>query len=332
MWDFVKNDPENREKYANFDLDWIGFLPGKRESRRYVGDHILCQEDVRSGGKFDDLVSSGGWPMDDHHPEAFRTTEEPTIYHPAPSPFGIPYRCLYSRNVENLFCAGRNISVSHVALSSTRVMKTCAILGQAIGAAAVTAIRHGETPRGVYHGHIGELQQMLMEDDCWLPGFKRQAAQLTRGATLRASGIAGNAEALRNGEDRPIGNDDNGLNFKIGGYAEYAFDKPRYARRVRLVFDSDLNRETQHEGSIYRRPMYATYYLDTQATHVPKTMVKDFRLTLTLADGKQKAIETAGNYQRLVYVDLGLEITAVRFQPLSTWGNTEAHVFSFEVE
>jgi hypothetical protein len=330
MWDFVKNDPENREKYANFDLDWIGFLPGKRESRRYVGDYIMSQKDVRAGGEFDDLAAYGGWTMDDHHPEAFRTTELPTIFHPAPSPFGIPYRCLYSRNVENLFCAGRNISLSHVALSSTRVMRTCGILGQAVGAAAAVAARHGETPRGVYRNYIRELQQVLMEDDCWLPGFRRETAKLAKEARLTAS--VNNAEALRNGHDRPIGNEDNGVSFKAGEYAEYSFEKPRFVRRARFVFDSDLNRETQHEGSIYKRPMYATYYLDTQPVNVPKTMVRDFRLTLTLAGGKQKIIETTGNYQRLVYVCLDCEVQAVRFEYLSTWGSAAAHVFSFEVE
>jgi hypothetical protein len=331
MWDFVKNDPDNKEKYANFDLDWIGFLPGKRESRRYVGDHVMTQEEVRAGGKFDDLVAYGGWSMDDHHPEAFRTAELPTIFHPAPSPFGIPYRSLYSRNVENLFCAGRNISVSHVALSSTRVMKTCGILGQAVGAAAAVAIRHGESPRGVYRNYMNELQQTLMEDDCWLPGFKRNSSKLTRDARLGFSS-KGNAEVLRNGYDRPIGNEDNGLSFKIGEYAEYSFNKPQIVRRVRFVFDSDLNRETQHEGSIYKRPMYAAYYLNTQATHVPKTMVKDFRLTLTLTDGKQKVLEITDNHQRLVHTDINAEVKSVRFEPVTTWGNAEAHVFSFEVE
>jgi hypothetical protein len=331
MWDFVKNDPENREKHANFDIDWIGFLPGKRESRRYVGDFIMSQEDVRAGGKFDDLVAYGGWPMDDHHPEAFRTSERPTIFHPAPSPFGIPYRCLYSKNVENLFFAGRNISLTHVALSSTRVMCTCAILGQAVGAAAAIASRHGETPRGVYRSYIRELQQILMEDDCWLPGFKRQGSKLTQEAHLKAS--RGDVNVLRNGYDRPINNEDNGFIFKTGDYAEYSFEKPRFVHRVRLIFDSDLNRETQHEGIIYRkRPMYATYYLDTLATFVPKTMVKDFRLTSILGDGKQKTLEITGNHQRLVYADINAEVKAVRFEPLTTWGNEEAHVFSFEIE
>ena len=209
-------------------------------------------------------------------------------------------------------------------------MRTCGTLGQAVGAAAAVAVRYGETPRGVYRNYVGELQQILMEDDCWLPGFKRQVSQLTLSAKLTAS--SKDAEVLRNGHDRPLENDDNGLYFKIGEYAEYSFDKPRYVRSVRLIFDSDLNRETQHEGSIYKRPMYATYYLNTKATHVPKTMCKDFRLTLTLADGKQKVLEINGNYQRLVRTEIKAEVKAVKFEPLSTWGYAEVHVFSFELE
>jgi hypothetical protein len=330
IWDFVKNDPENKEKFANFDLDWIGFLPGKRESRRYVGDLIMAQEDVRAGGKFDDIIAYGGWPMDDHHPEALRTPEEPTIFHPAPSPFGIPYRALYSRNIENLFCAGRNISLTHVALSSTRVMRTCGILGQAVGAAAAVASRHGATPRGVYREYLAELQQTLMEDDCWLPGLSRTASNLTREAKLAVS--KGNAEILRNGNDRPIGDADNGLSLAPGQYAEYTLEKPVFVKQARLVFDSDLNRDTEPEGNIYKKPMYATYYLDTKATYVPKTMTKAFRLTLTLADGSKKTIEVGDNHQRLVYVNIGTDVKAVRFEPVSTWGNPEAHVFAFELE
>jgi hypothetical protein len=330
MWDYVKNAPENKEKNANFDIEWIGFLPGKRESRRYIGDHILIQSEVRAGGKFDDIVAYGGWPMDDHHPEALRTTELPTIFHPAPSPFGIPYRCLYSRNVENLFCAGRNISVSHVALSSTRVMSTCGILGQAAGTAAAVAYKHGETPRGVYRGFIKELQQILMEDDCWLPGLSRAASALTRDAVLSAS--AGDAKALKNGSDRPIGGKTNGIAFKTGDYAEYAFKSSAWVKRARFIFDSDLNRETQREGSIYKRPMYSIYYLNTLDTYVPKTMIKDFRLVLTLPGGGEKIIEITGNHQRLVYVDINAEVLKARFELVSTWGSAEALVFAFDVE
>ena len=118
----------------NWELEFVGFLPGKRESRRYVGDYIMNQNDVRDGGHFDDIAAYGGWTMDDHNPAGINTKDKPNIFHPAPSPFGIPYRCLYSVNIENLYFAGRNISVTHTAMSASRVMATCALLGQAVGA------------------------------------------------------------------------------------------------------------------------------------------------------------------------------------------------------
>nr|WP_321268640.1 FAD-dependent oxidoreductase [uncultured Sulfurimonas sp.] len=154
-------------------------LPGKRESRRYIGDHILNQNDVRAEGKFDDLVAYGGWTMDDHNPGGFRYPGQPTTFHPAPSPFGIPYRSLYSFNIGNLFCAGRNISASHAAMSATRVMATCATLGQAVGTAAAIAVRDSLTPREVYQKRIGELKQTLMDDDCYLPWNGREIPELT---------------------------------------------------------------------------------------------------------------------------------------------------------
>ena len=116
VWDHIKNRGDHGAD--NWELEWVGFLPGKRESRRYVGDYTLSQKDVESGGKFADIAAYGGWSMDDHNPAGFRHEGEPTIYHDAPSPYGIPYRCFYSKNIENLFFAGRNISVTHAALSS----------------------------------------------------------------------------------------------------------------------------------------------------------------------------------------------------------------------
>jgi hypothetical protein len=336
IWDFVKNDPENREKYANFNLEWVGFLPGKRESRRYVGDHILTQGDIRGERIFEDIAACGGWTMDDHHPEGLRTSETPTIWHPAPSPFGIPYRCLYSRNIANLFFAGRNISVTHVSLSATRELATGSLLGQAVGTAASIARRHGTSPRGVYRDYIPELQEKMMNDDCWLPGLVRKSSALTAQAKLTAS--RGNPETLRNGIDRPIGETDNGFSLAPGEWVEYRMEKPAPVRRARFVFDSDLNRDTEPEGRMYRRNMFTTIFLDTKATYVPKTITKNFRISVTLADGTSRVIEVKDNHQRLVYVDIGagfaggVEATAVRFEPITTWGNTEAHVFSFELE
>ena len=149
IWDYIKNYSPEAEENAYWELDWVGFLPGKRESRRYVGDYIMNQNDVSASGKFEDTIAYGGWTMDDHNPAGFYTQESPTIFHPAPFPYGIPYRSIYSKNIPNLFFAGRNISVSHAALSSTRVMATCATLGQACGTAASIAIKEKISPRDV---------------------------------------------------------------------------------------------------------------------------------------------------------------------------------------
>ena len=148
IWDYIKNYAPEREQYANWALDWVGFLPGKRESRRYLGDHVMTQRDIEAEGRFHDLVAYGGWSMDDHFPGGFHHPGAGTIFHPAPSPFGICYRSLYSRNIANLFCAGRCHSASHAAMSATRVMGTCSVMGQAVGTAAAIALRAGTGPRG----------------------------------------------------------------------------------------------------------------------------------------------------------------------------------------
>jgi hypothetical protein len=141
VWDHIKNRGDHGAE--NWVLDWVGYLPGKRESRRFVEDHLLCQSDVEGENRyFDDIVGYGGWTMDDHFPEGFYRKEAGIIFHPAPSPYGIPYRCLYSHNLENLFMAGRNISATHTALSSSRVQATCATLGQTVGTAAAIADNH----------------------------------------------------------------------------------------------------------------------------------------------------------------------------------------------
>ncbi len=188
VWDFIKRHADEFDA-RNWTLEWMGFLPGKRESRRYVGDHIITQADVEAGGPFEDVVAYGGWSMDDHAPAAFYDPGEPTVFHPAPSPWGIPYRSLYSRNVDNLLCAGRNISATHIALSSSRVMRTCAGIGQAAGTAAAIAARNDTTPRGVYERHLAELQTSLMRADAYLPGHARPVASASRqeNAELSAS-------------------------------------------------------------------------------------------------------------------------------------------------
>ncbi|OPZ88013.1 MAG: FAD dependent oxidoreductase [bacterium ADurb.Bin429] len=259
--------------------------------------------------------------MDDHHPAGFRYPGQPTIFHPAPSPYGIPYRCLYSRNIENLFFAGRNISATHAAMSSTRVMATCAILGQAAGTAAAIAARDELTPRQVSESHTEELQQILLDDDCYLPGVARAVSALSRAADLTAS--IGDPRPLRNGVDRPVGEVDNGWRCEPGGWVEYRFDAPTPLTAARLVFDSDL---TEHA---LRMP--CLYYRDAPALAPPATLVKGFRLEAQVAAGQwQTVYATEANTQRLVRVPLSVTTNALRLVPEATWGAPTAHVQAFD--
>lgn len=326
VWDHIKNQADHG--MANWTLDWLGFLPGKRESRRFVGDHIMNQNDVRSGGRFSDLVAYGGWSMDDHFPAGFHHPKEGTIFHPAPSPFGIPYRSLYSRNIGNLFFAGRNISTTHTAMSASRVQATCGLCGQAVGTAAAVAHRAGAMPRGVYEKHIAELQQALMEDDCWLPGFARAIPALSRAAKLTAA--AGDPEPLRNGNDRPLGATGNDWQGEPGAAVTYDFGAVRAVSRVRLVFDSNLNRRGKRACS--STGMDCRYPLDPVHNTVPASLVRAYRIEIRDAAGAWTlAHREADNRARWAVVPLNLGASAVRVVPESTWGAPKARLFAFDV-
>ena len=134
VWDYVKNSGEYPEA-ANLALEWVGSLPGKRESRRFMGDYILTEKDLLSYKHFDDAVAWGGWSLDEHCPGGILSLDQrPSYFHERfKKVYEIPYRCLYSKNVPNLMFAGRNVSVSHMALSSTRIIGTCCMMGQAVG-------------------------------------------------------------------------------------------------------------------------------------------------------------------------------------------------------
>lgn len=331
IWDFVKNDPTQKEKNKYWHLDWVGILPGKRESRRYMGDVVMNQNDVESEGRFEDIVAYGGWPMDDHDPGGFRNTIHPNVNYHAPSPYGIPYRVLYSRNIDNLFCAGRNISVSHWALSSTRVMGTCALLGQAVGTAAAIAVRDGLSPRGVYEKRISELKKTLMDDDSYLPFNVRPIAEVSKNACLTG---CKDVENLRNGLDRPIGDKDNGCRMAKYTVIEYAFEQPEKLTGVRIVWDSELNRTSEPEvsGERFCHNMMCNKPLNFGVFHVPFSMVKAYRLEGVKEDGTVcELYKTENNYQRLNRIALSGEYTAVRLIPLETWGADDVHMFSFDV-
>ena len=343
VWDHMKNHGDHGAE--NWELEWVGFLPGKRESRRYVGDYVLTQQDVESCPRFEDTVAYGGWQIDNHLPGGFRMDAKGEGHlqkRRLSEPYSIPLRSLYSKNIDNLMFAGRNISASHVAFSTTRVMGTIGVIGQAVGTAAAIAVRYGLTPREVAKTKIKEIQKALMDDDCFLPGFRREPSSLTQKATLTAD--YGDPSAILNGIDRRIWGNDNGYYGKTNKAITYTFDQPTFVSGVRLVFDSDLDREytdgnpdALHTSSTLFFPK--SYHGTTFG--FPKCLVKHYRIeVLRENDEWETAVEIFDNHRRFVRHSLDVEAKAVRFIPLSTYhserktsdyGSSTAHIFNFEV-
>ena len=169
LWNYAKNhNPKTKQKNEKRELVWLNYVPGVRESRRLVGDYILSQQDYDKQTVHDDTVAFTDWGPDCHHPEGFWTKGVDCIHTYSGRRTSIPYRSLYSRNIENLFMAGRCHSATHIALGGTRVMRPCAAMGQAAGTAAAIAAKNKETPRGVYENHIKQLQDTLVKDGCRL--------------------------------------------------------------------------------------------------------------------------------------------------------------------
>lgn len=326
IWDHIKNRGDHGAE--NWVLEWVGFLPGKRESRRYVGDHIMTQHDIRQEGRFGDLIAYGGWPMDDHHPAGMKHKGDPTAFHPAAAPYGISYRCLYSHNIDNLMCAGRNISVTHAALSSTRVMATCSVIGQATGTAAAIAVKQGVSPRQVGRDYIHQLQEQLLEDGCYLPWHQRQIPTLTHTASLSVSGGT-DGDALRNGWGRPIHSTRNGWQAKVGDAATYSWSEPQTLRSIRLVFDSNLSRGAFGKSLATNMPCRYTLEFPEQAT--PSTLVKSFRIEALQPDDTWTTIQRVdNNYQRLVNIPIDCKTSSLRLVIESSWGDDEVTVFEWD--
>jgi hypothetical protein len=168
-WSFLKNHAAYRAKFAHRRLAWVAHIGGKRESRRLLGDVILCQQDIENGRRFPDASVTTTWGIDLHYPSPENTKHFPgwefrSVARTKPiKPYAIPFRTLYSRNVPNLLMAGRNISVTHVALGTVRVQRTTGMMGEVVGMAASLCKEHGTTPRGVYEDHLEELKALMRE-------------------------------------------------------------------------------------------------------------------------------------------------------------------------
>lgn len=186
MWDHLKNCGDHG--LENYALDWIAPMPIRRESRRFEGDVMPTQQDVLDCTLYDDRVAYAGWPIDLHPPEGIFSPEPPNISIRLTELWSIPLGSLYSRNIPNLLFAGRNISQSHVALGSSRVMATCAVEGQAAGTAAHFCHALRVSPRELRTQHIAQVQQSLLKQGCYIPSLANQdPADLARAAHVTAS-------------------------------------------------------------------------------------------------------------------------------------------------
>ena len=310
VWDHMKNRGDHG--VDNWELEWIGFLPGKRESRRYVGKYTVTQNDVEAAGHFEDLVAYAGWSMDDHFPQGFYYRDSyPTIFHPVPKPWGLPLRAMISENIENLVFAGRNISVTHAALSSSRVMATCSILGQALGTAVAQAIGEGCHVADV---DIDTLQQTLMEDDCFIPFHTRRVPEIVKSAQCTA-------DVVRNGVDR---GDENCWIGAEGDFVEYTFPTDTRISQVRLVFDSDLNRDYHN--------MPCNIPLEQKKFKLPSTLITRYRVEALASDGTAYSFEVDNNHQRFMRHFVDWNVKTIRFVPLATNGCEQFRLFDFEIK
>ena len=334
IWEYMKNHPDGRCK--DYELVWTGSIPGKRESTRYVAPYTLTQQDILSGGHFEDAVAYGGWTLDDHNPNGFENKGLASIEYIINQGYGIPYDCLYSVNVPNLMFAGRDISCTHMAFSGTRVMATCALMGQAVGTAADMIIDKGTTPAGLRKDYIKELQAILEDDDCMLPYRWRQVNELTKSAKTLAEN-----EPMRNGIDREWNGEDNGVYAAVGATnLTYTWEKPITASEVRLIFDSDFKvrgkRMRKLEETTERIPMPSEmareFHIQVRVPAANKKQAKEY--AANPAAGEWKTVTTVkDNFRRLVKLPFdAVETDGVRIVVDQTWGADKAHIFAFDVK
>lgn len=332
IWDYVKNSGEHPDA-VNYALDWFGALPGKRESRRFRGPYLLTENDIMSGRTFDDQVAYGGWWLDLHPPSGIDAIDEaPCVQHHIPHLYGIPLRALYSRNVANLFFAGRNISATHVAFASTRVMGTTAVMGQAIGTAAARLLREqGDSiAEAATPEVVRAIQQDLLRDDAFLLGItKDDSKDLTNGAACCASSEREGHPASRvlTGLTRDThthwgswahGDTAHGWeSTTLPATLDVHLAKRALVREVHLTFDSGLQRELTLSPS---------NHVTRQTIRGPQPeIVRDYNLYLD----ETLVLSVRDNYlrKRVHRLPEGVETGRIRIEAIATHGSGRARIF-----
>ncbi len=305
IWDIIKNHSAKKEEAKNYYLDWIGFVSAKRESRRVMGDYVLTENDILQNRVFEDAISYGGWHIDSHRPEGFYAfvnetehTEDKTVVFDGI--YTVPYRSIYSKDIDNLYLGGRCISATHRAFCSARVMATCAVAGEAAGIAAALAVKKGKTARQLLED-ITELQQLILKNGCYIPEFKNEDKNdKARMAHITATSEEKGFEAINviNGVSRPVGENSNmWQSCGLGESISLKWDEPQSISEVELTFDSNLSVEIMISLSNWHKVK--------QENDVPETIVKDYKVEYIL-DGKvvgTKAIKNNNQRVNIIKAD-----------------------------
>ena len=329
VWDHIKNGGEHGAE--NYELVWVGMLPGMRESRRLAGDYILTENDIFENKRFEDSVAYGGWPVDVHTPNGLLDFDKlPSDVIEFDGDYTIPWRCYYSKNIKNMMMAGRNISTSRLALGSTRIMGTCGIGGQAVGTGAALCVKYNCLPSELTP-YINELRQQILKDDGFIPGvINEDEKDLALKSVVTASSYVEGYEPenVINGISRPYNNANNSWHSNSisqnGEWISLKLNECKKVSKVQITFDSGFEHPIRITLSDKRRSQ--------QRIGVPLELCKDFIVRL-IKSGEiitEKVVKE--NRQRLCRIDFNeTYCDEVKIIVLKTNGCEEARIFETRI-
>lgn len=328
IWDYIKNHSKTKEDASNYYLDWVSFLPAKRESRRIVGDYVLIEQDILENRMFEDAVAYGGWHLDSHRPEGFYAhinntpqLEDKTLRFDGI--YTIPYRSIYAKGIDNLFLGGRIISASHRAFSSTRVMATCAVQGQATGVSAAFAVRDNLTTKDNIK-NIKDIQQELLKQGCYIPGvYNMDENDLAKTAVITADSFVEGfvPENIINGVSRPV--DENSNMWQSAELDKpqsiyLSWEVPQELKEIHITFDSNLSVEIMISLS--------KWHHERQSREIPDTIVKEYLVEYSLAGEVVAKEHVTENHQRMNVIRKHVSCDMVKITILKTNGHKHARV------
>lgn len=355
VWDFIKNESEvDAENWA---LEWFGFVPGKRESRRFHCLKRLKESDLLQSRKFADAIAYGGWPIDQHPPAGVDAPDEPPCDQVLlPYLYDIPLSCCISKDVKNLYFAGRNIGATHVAFASTRVMATCMTVGQGVGVAAACGVRQEKEPAELLEDRISMnwIQQRLLRQDAFLLGKRNEDPEdfaLKARASASSAQEEGPAERVLSGVTRsthggPLSGEvkegaicaapgrveasthrwmsEPGAGFPA--WLQLEWEEPQWIREVQVTFDTGLHR-------LLTLSMADGYTEKMEWGRPQPETVRDYRIQVATEEGDWKdLLVEKENYQRVRVHRFELQqTTAVRILVEATNGLDHARVVEMRV-